>query len=151
MADSDTLIGQTVSLSFAKSLADLKINKIRRDCITWMNSSVRNYCGGPHQKLREMNALLQAVIKEDMEEGRLRRAFFARTRGVRLMISNERLMPLIRFPPPRALQSRHSGTRRNMYRIEIWSSLGRQMHDQDEARLWCAKPRPKWTSSKPIA
>ena len=82
MADSDTLICQTVSLSFAKSLADLKINKIRRDCITWMNSSVRNYCGGPHQKLREMNALLQAVIKEDMEEARLRLAFLARTWGI---------------------------------------------------------------------
>jgi len=34
------------------------------------------------QKLREMNLLLQAVIKEDMEEGRLRLAFLARTWGI---------------------------------------------------------------------
>jgi hypothetical protein len=40
-----------------------------------------------------MNDLLQAVIKEDMEEGRLRLAFLARTWELRLMISNERLMP----------------------------------------------------------
>ena len=34
------------------------------------------------QKLQEINALLQAVIKEDMEEVRLRLGFLARTWGI---------------------------------------------------------------------